>query len=299
VNATTYGKHLSDEPWNARMFEFTPLAYGNFEHGFRLWRSNSGEVHKQSLLMATAASGAAQAPLRRTFEIPFGASVELWDGGKAENLGAAAPLLRGTQRLVVVDAQYDGRDKALDAYHTLQRRMEDLGVGVALDMRPEYRATDVYPGSAAGQSLDTRLYYVKMDIPPSFRDHVYSPEGEARLSVAKAGDDDYWKNLGKPEDHMWQCARLRNFRTDYREWMFFQAASYLRFAERKGLWPRVVRSDPWLIGDGVNHAFPRTTTFDQSFYLDQALAFIGLGYVTAKDRVKALMLADAQNSKDR
>lgn len=292
VNATTYGKHLADVPWNARTFEFTPLAYGNFEQGFSPWRSASGEVREHPLLVATAASGAAQAPLRRTFEVAYGAQIELWDGGKSENLGAVAPLLRGTRRLVVVDAQYDGRGKELDAYHTLQRRMEDLGVGVSLDMRPDHRDTDVYPGRASGESLDTRLYYVKMDIPPTFRDHVYSPEGEARLRAAKAGDDAYWETLGKVQDRQWQCARLRDFRADSHEWMFFQAASYLRFAEREGLWPRVVRSDPPLIGDGVNHSFPRTTTFDQSFYLDQALAFIGLGYVTAKERVKGLMLAD-------
>ncbi|MET4727385.1 hypothetical protein ABIE09_001179 [Lysobacter enzymogenes] len=296
INATTYGKHLKHVPWNRRTFEFTPLAYGSFGAGFSPWEQASGEFREYSLLSATAASGAAKAPLRRSFAAPFKESspedvVELWDGGMSENLGAAALLLRGTRDLIVVDAQYDGRGQMFEAYRTLQDRMDDLGIGFSLDRQPQFTAVDVYPGRVVG-STNSRVYYIKMSISPNFRAHVYSREGEDRLRAAEAFNDRYWDVLGKPVDGQWQCQRLKSLQTNNKEWLFYQAASYLRFAERDKLLAHVVRGDPPLIGTAVNHSFPRLTTVDQSFYLDQALAFIGLGYVTTKDQLKEMMRAD-------
>lgn len=304
VNATTYGRQEDPVPWNARLFEFTPLAHGNFERGYAAWPASEPPVAEHTLLHATAASGAAQGALRRSFAAPFAGSspddtIELWDGGKAENLGAAAPLLRGTQGLIIVDAQYDNRGDAMEAYHTLQRRMEDLGVGVSLDMQPRFRADGVYPGRASGQGLASQLYYVKMDIPPSFRERVYSAAGEAELLAAKDADDTYWRTLGQPVGGEWQCGNLASFRTDYRQWLFLQAATYLRYAERKGLWARVERADPHGVGTWINHSFPRTTTVDQSFYIDQALAFIGLGYSIADGKVRTLMEEDGAATSSR
>lgn len=307
VNATTYGGRHARDPWNARTFEFTPVGYGTKLGGYTRWRDAPERVGATPLLFAATASGAALKPLRRQFHAPFQGqgSVELWDGGKAENLGAATALMRGSRELIVVDAQYDDRGKPLGAYRTLQERMEDLGVGVTLDMRKPHTDVDVYPGRAVGADIDAQLAYVKMDIPPVFREGVYSPAGEARLLSALRGvDEQYWEKLGTPVDRKWQCERLGTFAFTPEgrdDWLYLQAGSYLRFAERRGLWPRVVRSDPWLMGSAVNHAFPRTTTVDQSFYIDQALAFIGLGYVTAKGHVRERLrggTGDASEARD-
>lgn len=293
-NASTYGSMPGAESWPQRVFELTPIHYGNLLTR-TAWEAPGAPPRTWDLSTAALASGAALSMLKRRFDAPLQGieKTHLWDGGKTENLGAVAPLVRGTGKLIIVDAQMDPSEGEFSAIDNLQRRMHELGTELSLD-----RSGDpaVYPGVATtAPSLESRLYYVKMKIPQSLRDTI---NREFRSGLAGESElpppyveayEQFLAVRGKSDGERWECEGSRGRGMDVEKLMLVSTAAYISYAEGGGLYRRLLRWEPPLFGSAITHKFPRTATVDQSMYLDQALAYVGLGYLNARGEVKALM----------
>ncbi|WP_185910728.1 patatin-like phospholipase family protein [Xanthomonas cerealis] len=294
MNSTIYGRRYNNLPWTDRYFEMTPLHHGSIDEP-RAW--SDGEKLYSRLIYGALASGAAISPLKRWFPRPNDADtpdggVYLWDGGKTENLGAVSALLRGSKRLIIIDAQFDSPHEPYGAYYTLQRRMANLGVSVMLDRDPELQKYGVYPGYARGPGLDTRIAYVKMEKPSLVTDFI-NKASESEREVAKDAFDRFDKARGSFKGGRWQCAKFLVDDKDYFEQLMrFNLGAYIEWADGNTIYSRAIRKDYPLIGGVSTHAFPRTTTIDQSFYVNQALAYIALGYLTAKKGIPRALKAE-------
>ena len=279
VNASTRGRAEKKLPWQQRLFEFTPLHYGNVERGYSPW---NGRQHPMQVAAVT--SGAAIAPLSRTFESPWGAdaggSVKLYDGGKTENLGAVAPLLRGTGRLIVVDAQLDKESNPFEAYVRLKNNLAPLHIDVsipAIDADPRQQVSR-FAGTARSQAVTTQLDYIKMRIPASLRAEMAATPVEVMQQGADFKDRYYDALEANRAGGNWNCSSVAGMTGDFRNWLLFDTDQYMKWSESHGLYRTLTRVLP------DRQEFPEHSTVDQSFYLDQAMAYIGLGYlVTMRD----------------
>ena len=298
MNATTFGRRFKAEPPSHRVFEMTPLHYGSLGDTMP-W--DDERTDQARLIQAALASGAAISPLKRRFYRPFQSFAPseyayLWDGGKSENLGAVASLRRGASAVVIIDAQFDGRGEAFSAYDNLQALMATLKDRVALDRGAEHVRNGVYPGTATGPELDAQLVYVKMERPARVMEAFVDFPGN-RTAAANAEHDEWWKAYeafdqarGAYANGEWACNKAAAGREpDVEDLMRFNLAAYLAWADGNTPYRRAIRKDYPLIGSAVTHAFPRTTTVDQSMYIDQSLAYIALGYLTASGQVRAML----------
>ena len=295
TNATTYGVHLNDTPWPGRAFEFTPLHHGTLESHVP-WGMNNRPAEQATVAYATLASGAANRVLKRQFDAPFphqwAGSVLLWDGGKSDNLGAVAPLMRGTRNLIVVDGQFDGKNEKFGAYYTLQGRMGNFGDAVTIDRNPDVKL-GIYDGRGVGKMLDTNLQYIKMERPAALMAELEAmkkpstPQAEERRTKALSAHDAYAAARGDYVAGEWQCGALPATHTlEPEDLMRFVVADYMDWVEYPTAIRQAIRKDYPVIGSGVRHDFPETTTFDQSFYMNQALAYVGLGYLSTRGKVQ-------------
>ena len=76
--------------------------------------------------------------------------------------------------------------------------------------------------------------------------------------------------------------------------MRFNLGLYLSIVDGDGVWWRALRYEyPWskAVGQVFTNDFPKKTTVDQSMYLNESLAYIALGYLTAKGKVRAALKA--------
>lgn len=293
MNATTFGASLNEEPWTRRYFEMTALHHGSFSD-YRLW--TGGARPEARLIQGALSSGAAISPLKRWFQQPYGSSapgegLHIWDGGKVENLGASSALRRGTEALIVIDAQFDNNGQPFSAYYTLQQRMANLGVGVVIDQSDEYARAGVYPGRARGDGLDTAIAYVKMERPTAVIDRVRAnPDNQRPMS--EADQDEGWAVYerfsaarGAYQDGKWECGEMGMSADEVEKLMLFNLAAYLAWADGNTIYRKAIKRRYPLVDSALRHDFPETTTVDQSMYIDQALAYIALGYLTAKNAV--------------
>jgi hypothetical protein len=292
-NASTYGSMPGNEVWERRVFEMTPLHYGNLVIRTP-WNMPGAPARNWTLANTALASGAAISILKRRFDAPFPdtSTTYLWDGGKTENLGAVAPLVRGTKKLIIIDAQMDSNEHKYSAVTILRKRMNKLGTVIALPEGGEEAGPAVYPGLATTGTLESRLYYVKMKIPQSLRERIARELQRGDSTSTQPYADAVAKFVdvrGKSNGVQWECEGSRAVGLDVDKLMLASTAAYMSFAEDGKFYHEIWRVDPPGVGSLLTHQFPRTATPDQSFALDQALAYVGLGYLNAKGQVKALI----------
>lgn len=289
MNATTFGVRFNDEPWTRRVFEMTPLHYGSLSERTS-WNGTTNEPFQ--LIQAALSSGAAIRPLKRRFIHPLPSDERgytyLWDGGRSENLGAASALRRGPDALIVVDAQLDPKKDPFEAYHILRDRMDDLGMSVQVDGVTGTKRAGVYTGTATRGESRTAVVYIKMERPArileklSYTEQTGGPAFAAELREWEQAYQAFDVIRGDYVGGEWQCDSSLGPRPSADDLMYFNLAAYIGWSDGSGLYRQILKRDIPIVGP---HDFPRTTTLDQSMYLNQSLAYIALGYLTAKGQV--------------
>lgn len=283
VNTSTRGGDEKSLPWSKRLYEFTPLHYGNSERGLSLWNGRGHELQR-----AAVTSGAALAVLNHKFYQPFPESsenefVKLYDGGKTENLGAVAPLLRGTNKLIVIDAQLDSEKAPFGAYFKLKENLEALKIELQIPSieRDRFQPTSRFKGQAKAAAFTTDIDYIKMRIPASLRTTMENADAKT-IEDGEKFKKLYYDTLDANRvDGDWDCNSVANLKGDFRNWLLVDTSEYIKFSEGKGIYRKLTRALP------DRQAFPEHSTIDQSFYLDQAIAYIGLGYMVTMNEAAA------------
>lgn len=274
------------------VYEFTPYWNGNDLLDYVTWENEAISVNK-----AVAISGAAFAPLlKQTLQTsnanaPDG-KILLSDGGHSENLGALALIKRGVSNIIIVDAEHDPQYK-FGAVRKLRDHLSPLGLELKIDdavgePNGERLKTAVFQGEvieandASGGRKVSNIFYVKMSFPESM-DSLF--EDEEELKRGEMAHKQYFETLeaGKDVDGNWNCGDVRNIQLDLAAWTKYNIGSYSNYLHSRSYVDAID-----LPGDFFTAKFPQYTTVDQSFYLDQALAFIGIGYFEALELKRML-----------
>jgi hypothetical protein len=248
----------------------TPFMSGSVDLDYTPWESFSSLPVVQSVAISGAALAVA---LKQTVRLPrpdgTTAAITLSDGGHTENLGAFALIRRRVKNIIVVDAEMD-RHFGFGAYRKLQEGLarEGLNLRVPLIEARGAPPNAVMKGTVTdvsdGERLVSTIYYVKMSLPPSTTRTWQNP---ADLEIGEAGakrvTDVLRASKGDDEDAPVKCEMLdQEQRINTAEMLRYYVAKYSSFRAPYG-------------------DFPHFSTLDQSFYLDQSLAYLGLGYLQA------------------
>lgn len=288
--------------------EFTPILVGNTRRGLHPL------VEPFELRRAIAISGAAFAPfLKQDLSDPTGVdgTITLSDGGHSENLGAFALIRRGVKNIIIIDAEHDPSYE-FGAYVSLRDRLKQWGSNVWIQgiediVHPESgrsmrkalakgarAANALYIGgvnstAGDGQEVTTKIYYLKLSLSENTDAEVAS---DGRLSRGEQIDKDTFLFLKSHSraDGSWDSSLLNDRNIDVAAWLAHYVANAPQSINR--LWRvKLLRLLPWNF-QKIN--FPHYSTGDQSFYLNQSLAFIGLGYFSAKEIKPAVESQEGQ-----
>jgi hypothetical protein len=278
----------------------TPVIAGSVDGGFYPWGSQAAP----SAVSATTISGAAIGPiLKQDVTLPRGTGehvvLTLSDGGHSENLGVFSLVLRGVRNVIAIDSALDTGLK-FGGYHDLKRRLAPLGINLQSEdikqfvdagskkpARSIFKATATIPGRP-----DTTIYFVKMGLPDSLDSLILSKAGEvsegrkAWESMVKTLDADK-KRRGTRD---WNCRVMRG--SPPRPLVLWNLVNYR--SERED---EAKRAYPIGMPGQASLDFPQYTTFDQSFYVNQSLAYAGLGYYQACEMAEHEELRKALNLK--
>lgn len=282
------------------LFEMTPLLAGNARRGYRPW------VKPMAFRKTIAISGAAFAlALKQDIDDPtqkHPTPITLSDGGHSENLGAFALIRRGVRNVIIIDAEHDP-EYTFGAYTNLKKRLvqwnsylcigsierllADKSGRMALakgGRAPSALHTGTVRSVAKnGEEVTTVIYYLKMSLADTIDEEV---RAEHRLVRGKHINDERMKLLGKknPSESEMQEILHPAKEIDFGAWFAYQTVSYPKYIDN--YWKvKMMRA---LSFNFTKINFPQYSTGDQSFYLDQGVAFIGLGYFAAKDVTKAI-----------
>jgi hypothetical protein len=281
--------------WPHKLIEFTPLFFGAGDFGYRPWTEASGGSSLPVRHIASV-SGAAFSPLKQEVDVQEPSSgrhpLILWDGGKSENLGAFALIMRGVRNIVVSDAEHDPAYR-FPAYQMLRNnlvlynltlRIGDIEDHLKPGNKPPYaRAVSVgHVTDAAGKPVST-IYYVKASmaeqIAPALAEQMDddSPGGKAQARFM----EDIRRTAERPGGP-WRCEQLATSPLQLNIWSAHNAGSYADYLNRRNLKVKLMNAVGDVVWRDVKIGFPQYSTGDQSFFRDQALAFIGLGYLEAE-----------------
>jgi hypothetical protein len=294
MNATIISR-LAKKSWPHKLFEFTPLVYGVPDISYREWSHEA--AFEPSLQKVTAISGAAFAPLNQKTALVDPATgtrgVKLHDGGKSENLGAMALIRRGVRNIIISDAEHDP-DYLFEAYQHLQENLKLYGLKIEVpEIDNHLKTSDVGPfknsvsiGAVYDQAGGKRstIYYVKANLPikmePLLREQQTddSAGGKSRVAYYAA-----LKRSSSQAKEDWQCENVKSDPLPMTAWSAHLVSRYssLLAGDPK---VRLVNGIGRLVGSrDVILKFPHYSTMDQSYYLDQANAFVGLGFLQGLD----------------
>ena len=286
INTTVSNPEASG--WADGLFEFTPLWMGNDRYGYKKWTQDEGFELRQAI----AISGAAFAPLlEQTISVSLPEypknTITLSDGGHSENLVVVALVKRGVKNIIVIDAEHDP-NYAFSSYKNLKCRLSAFNAKLSIEsldstIKEKSRLKNgLHVGKVITEFKEevkiSNILYLKMSMPASL-DRVVR-DGE----MNKKGRDiniNYFQVLkqSKDQDGNWDCSVVRDSNIDLKSWYAFNIASYSKYLNCENY----VKYADRLPGEFFTAKFPQYTTVDQSFYLDQALAFIGLGYWEAQE----------------
>jgi hypothetical protein len=196
-----------------------------------------------------------------------------------------ALIRRRVKNIIVIDAEQD-HGYGFNAYRNLKTRLESWGYALSVPGIDRVggggRDSATYRGLVKslkpGDSYTADVYYVKMSRPRSI-DPVL-----ANVARADSGENTYTAVRDSLDAHRlengdWNCGVLRRQNIPLAPWFTYAVREY------SGFRPETRR--PVLFPE-LGTEFPQHTTFDQSFYYDQSLAYIGLGYfegLEAADRI--------------
>lgn len=272
VNATVVNPR-PEGGWAGGLYEFTPLHSGNDRYGYHAWEDTSIELRQ-----TIAISGAAFRPLlKQTIPNPHytlgqPTHLTLSDGGHSENLGAIALVRRRVENIVIVDAEQDPQ-YTFKGYGILQERLRSWGYALAVPsidhrVRGERLPSGTHVGLVRsmmpGDTFSANIYYVKMSLPASLDAVISDPQAYARGAESRSRIFAALRNGPRVRPNDWNCDNLTGVDVNLRDWFVHQVRAYSTFRPRSS-------------------QFPQYTTLDQSYYLDQSEAFIGLGYFHAME----------------
>lgn len=309
LNATVVDPQ-PQQGWADGLFEMTPLLKGNQAFRYSAWQPGQDIW----LLEAVAVSGAAvREVIKQHVPNPIAElhrpTIELSDGGHSENLGAVALIRRGVKTVIIGDGEHDPKWD-FPAYRNLKSRLKNWNLELSIPELDSYLANlidnpdglspkhGVYKGEVRHTRSGYRgtIYYVKMARSEAAEDILTmglspaTPQAERKEALKKlAGariNKEYFKHLDSTgvwsKNHAqpitWNCNKaIALDNAQVQDWLRFAMASNdMNVANSKLL--RVTRA----FGRTAWYSdFPMHTTGDQSFYLRQGLAFIGLGYIQA------------------
>jgi hypothetical protein len=218
-----------------------------------------------------------------------------------------ALIRRGAGHIVVVDAEHDP-DYRFGAYQELRNNLKLYGATLRIEdidtllkenptklplRKSAFKGTVSFGGYASPPKLD--IVYLKMAIPQSLiplltRDGAAFKDGEA---AEKAYKDALRRSSAGGR---WQCSKLDSRLDEHmRSWSAYQVrsyADYLRTSWRARLLDAVGHG-------GAKIHFPQYSTWDQSYYTDQAKALIGLGYLQAMEGFESGWLPPASSGREK
>jgi hypothetical protein len=277
--------------WRTGLYESTPLLSGNAAYSYLRWTDESPKLRQ-----VVSVSGAAVQPLlKQRIKSPNPElerlRPEATDGGTSENLGAIALIRRGVRNVVIVDAEHDPKLR-YPAYVNLRRRLASydseisirtLDAETAPGSKNETEGPALHTGFVRSRGRDgsvvtTNVYYLKMRISPALRSRfAESPV----LAEGRRFDEDFtslWKQKLGPD-----CTRVRSSAPIPRSLFLYNVAGYSRFLNEHSAVRFSKHLPPFFHG-----SFPHYLTPDQSYYTDQVLAFVGLGYLQAEELAAAI-----------
>jgi hypothetical protein len=274
--------------WKDGLYEFTPFFSGNEAFGYQPWSRDSSVF----LRKAFAISGAAvRGGLKQSIPNPHASlgrdEITLADAGKAENLGAITLVRRRVQNIIIVDAGLDPNYK-FKAYTNLQTRLRRWGYALyipSIELRSSRRrlATGTHVGvvrsTTPGDPFSANIYYIKMSIPVSLDATINDSVTAERGAEINAAVTDMLESTETLSSDEWDCGILRGWSYDLRKRFIHKVYAYT-FARGNGRYPTVFNPLPTV--------FPQYTTLDQSFFRDQSVAFVGLGYFQAEEMASML-----------
>lgn len=321
INASIYSSELADY---GKSIEITGDHIGNPLVGYSRWEDGGA----MKLIKSIAISGAGKSKVRNDtanfapytlcerksassddpIDKATGRSVcrdnqiDLWDGGRTENLGALPLIKRGLKNVIISDAEHDPR-YAFDAYIDLQRILKSIQIDLSVREIDELirsrgngadvkynHATGVMEGIAKNRVTGavTKIYYIKATRPtdifvPAFESEMnpFINDRKARQAFIKGKYKDGY-NLAEARDKAIgkvgskspvACSNAPKTVFDPRMYRFLVNYYGYYILQSK------LRKYSGLGGTDLIYDFPQLTTFDQSFYSDQMEAFIGLGFL--------------------
>jgi hypothetical protein len=283
INTAVVNEKDKKEPIR-NVFELAPTFLGSEKFKYHQWNADDKQVLNLSEGMAISAA-AIKCKLSR--KIPNDTKppgkFDLADGGLLENLGALALIRRGLKNVIIVDAENDPAYK-FESYLRLQKwldsqdiKFEVHEIETFLRQKKNKRFTTaaVSKGHAkrSGEKpIDSTIYYIKMSQPASIFSSVDENSQTYKDGQGYAEKRDLLiKNSGN------SCDGLAGMKFD-ENLFIYRVRKYSHFLNDEWFWRGVMKILP-----NISYNFPQTTTFDQSFDQDQLEAFVGLGYLQAKE----------------
>lgn len=305
-----------DNGWRNGLYEFTPLYRGNKYFDYVNWE----EKNSMYLSNISAISGAAvKLALKQKIDSHMHAKIqnkkiELSDGGHSENLGVVALVRRGVKNVIVVDAEHD-KELTLEGYFILKDRLKAWGLLLkndVLDSRERVEKTvvktirtgktyrikkiadqekfwrrDSKPNLVNGEfiakvftengKLVSTLYFVKMSVIGELKNEL----GDQYFS--------YIKGMKESKELLSQNARIRKYLDDNKQNNGNWSCNTLKEkSEEFDVIKWAMEEVAFRANSKWADNFPHYTTADQSYYTDQFLSYIGLGYLQGK-RVSKLI----------
>jgi hypothetical protein len=282
------------QSWPHTLIEFTPLFFGTGDFGYRMW-AQAPDPRSLPVRSIASVSGAAFPILKQKVDVQEPSSgrhpLVLWDGGKSENLGAFALIMRGVRNVVISDAEHDPAYR-FPAYQMLRNNLALYGLTLRVGDIEEYlkqgRKAPYARAVATGEVTDrtgkilSTIYYVKAslagEIAPALAAQI-NPGSAGGLAQARFKED--LVSTAEGGDGQWTCARLNTRVLPVDTWSAHNTAAYADYLNRRNLKVKVMNAVGNVVWRDVKIGFPQYSTGDQSFYIDQALAFVGLGYLEA------------------
>lgn len=267
------------------VFEVTPWWMGHRESAPGYW----GDWSITARQVATV-SGAAFSPLTQKITDPAGDGdqlVRVWDGGKSENLGFYSLSKRAPEQIVVIDAEHDFKRQVGALTKALGYIVEDGGEA-ELQAPPAAKSPDRFFAKATSsgwitnaQGRPSAVYYLKMSVPESFGTAM----NEDRLSRGLAENDGYMERLDATKVRgNWQCAEMAGDPVDMDAWLTWTAAAYGRYMNDESYTRYFRNRVPTILASD----FPQNSTVDTSYYIDQARAFVAIGYLGGLELIEEM-----------
>ena len=261
-----------------RSFEIGPTYRGSSVFGFAKW---SGTPSVKTWVGGVALSAAA-IRFKLARKMPNDAlelkkapkEIKMYDGGFSENLAALPLIQRRMKNIIIVDAENDAAYK-FPSYKALREYLREklkirLSVGKIDEFLHDKKRSKTFKNAAVAKGSviypdgsESTVYYIKMSRP----DTIFGSKGE--------GLDVNGNPLPPPKRSKTRPVSCDDgFPAVTRDSLRTGMLSYSRFINETWFWRYLFKTLPY-----INYNFPQLATIDQTYYLDQLEAFIGLGYL--------------------